>query len=740
MKFSAAAFLSLYLTSASADEEERRLGFNKRGVCNNKIPAPGAGMTQLLYNAGMAIPDMYPVGSITALIPEAADAAISGATVEDGKSGDTDFPFGNFKPLVTVGEMSVCPGTHGEMIVGVPDGIGAYLKDNKTVRVICQSESYGPLARESYPFPVNDGAATFTGSHVQYVDYDRLRLADFMNNDKSAEDMVKGMGEVITSSYNLKGEPVGPRNLTGATTYGAHFSNTDADGNYVAAAQTTEADWFMQSLCSAHLDEKYQWGEGIGLADDMFITNEEWMSYEADVQAFVGLSAHAIDLATGTDYAVGALTLGGFEKTVEVNPLHTDYVIFSPSGYNGNFGNYQNVIDKRNAAYTRSDNSPYVKPENIVPARVYVGIKGKMEDGSDAPADDFLARNGLRFGKMYGFATDMSANGPTAGVWRDAFHKDTTTAVNGAEVPGVFTPIEWQWTGEVKNFEHDGAWQFQEQPPLHIGTDNYFWNGNGNDASGCKCEHASPDPRAGISGFVQTSTCGYFGHYYLNDIKEILDGLSGTELPGDISATYFMYQGETDVTAQIQLGGKGQYASFNEDGADATMNFDSVTAFKKTFEDIDGFELLEAENGQIYAVIQEDSGNDYGERMFITNALQHSGTPVTYYFAAMSGGPANTRMMAGVGIPAGVNAKADSHEFSGVADMSGLLAKVDKKWVVKASEDGHAKRAADRTVSINDKTIVIGLQSHNFYGGLIGAFRGDRGGQWLAFQPDIPTE
>jgi len=37
-------------------------------------------------------------------------------------------------------------------------------------------------------------------------------------------------------------------------------------------------------------------------------------------------------LATGTEYAVGALTLGGFEKTVEVNPLHTDYVIFSPSG------------------------------------------------------------------------------------------------------------------------------------------------------------------------------------------------------------------------------------------------------------------------------------------------------------------------------------------------------------------------------------------------------------------------
>lgn len=53
------------------------------------------------------------------------------------------------------------------MIVGVPDGLGVMLVDNKTVRAIVQSESYGPLRYESYPFPVNHGAATFTGSHVQ---------------------------------------------------------------------------------------------------------------------------------------------------------------------------------------------------------------------------------------------------------------------------------------------------------------------------------------------------------------------------------------------------------------------------------------------------------------------------------------------------------------------------------------------------------------------------------------------
>lgn len=38
---------------------------------------------------------------------------------------------------------------------------------------------------------------------------------------------------------------------------------------------------------------------------------------------------------------------------------------------------------------------------------------------------------------------------------------------------------------------------------------------------------------------------------------------------------------------------------------------------KVTFEDIDGFEVIE-DNGKLYGMIQEDSGNKLGERMFIT--------------------------------------------------------------------------------------------------------------------------
>mmetsp|Transcript_15798 Transcript_15798/g.19262 ORF Transcript_15798/g.19262 Transcript_15798/m.19262 type:complete len:130 (+) Transcript_15798:63-452(+) len=129
--------------------------------------------------------------------------------------------------------------------------------------------------------------------------------------------------------------------------------------------------------------------------------------------------------------------------------------------------------------------------------------------------------------------------------------------------------------------------------------------------------------------------------------------------------------------------------------------------------------------------------------MFITNALEHEGTPVTYYSIAMSGGSDNTRMMAGVGIPKGVSGGADSHEFSGVADMSGLLKKAEggKKWKWEFSkyDYGYAKRAVDRAVPIDDKTILLGLQAHNCNSGVIQATQGDRGGQWLAYQPDIPV-
>lgn len=173
---------------------------------------------------------------------------------------------------------------------GVPDGMGAYLVDDDTVRIIVQSESYGQLKYETWAYPVNTdtrrhlpigprhNGATFTGSHVQYTDFDRSGLASFMDYDGPAADIVKGFGQVAHTYYNLAGDLVGPRDPSGTTPFGAHYSNTDADGKWSMAEYPSEADWLMQSLCSAHLEEKHQWGEGIGLEDDVYITNEEWIT------------------------------------------------------------------------------------------------------------------------------------------------------------------------------------------------------------------------------------------------------------------------------------------------------------------------------------------------------------------------------------------------------------------------------------------------------------------------------
>ena len=118
-----------------------------------------------------------------------------------------------------------------------------------------------------------------------------------------------------------------------------------------------------------------------------------------------------------------------------------------------------------------------------------------MEDGSEAPEDDFLARNGLRYGKVYGYAVDMKPNKQAKGIYRDEFHRTPEYAYNGARVRGKFIAQKWSWDGTVKNYEHDASWEFQDDPP-HTGNGSgskgfKWWTAAGPDSSGCKTEHLS---------------------------------------------------------------------------------------------------------------------------------------------------------------------------------------------------------------------------------------------------------
>ena len=127
MKFTSITLAVLCVGSQA--NETRRLG-NKKGICKKDVPNFGSfvsqvsfiimahnsiltmnyrlltlsnvsSIIQLLTNAGghADLDTLSKIGSITDHIAEAADASATGATVEDGKSGDIDFPHGNLKVL-----------------------------------------------------------------------------------------------------------------------------------------------------------------------------------------------------------------------------------------------------------------------------------------------------------------------------------------------------------------------------------------------------------------------------------------------------------------------------------------------------------------------------------------------------------------------------------------------------------------------------------------------------------------
>lgn len=236
----------------------------------------------------------------------------------------------------------------------------------------------------------------------------------------------------------------------------------------------------------------------------------------------------------------------------------------------------------------------------------------------------------------------------------------------------------------------------------------------------------------------------------LLQVTEALAAANG-DLPSVFDGTYYVYQGETDITGQVELNGAGKLTN-DENGTarDQTHNWDKDGAAgtgKVTFEDIDGLEVVE-DDGELYVIIQEDSGSLLGDRMLISSALEHEadGSNLTYYFIAMSGGKENTRSVAGVTVPAGVRCHdgekyvTNAHEFSGIFDLSGLLRRDENgEFAVAASDDGSAKRASDAAVPINEKNILIVLQAHDYTCGLIEAFQVDRGGQLYLYQPEIPV-
>merc|ERR1712167_39143 len=149
-------------------------------------------------------------------------------------------------------------------------------------------------------------------------------------------------------------------------------------------------------------------------------------------------------------------------------------------------------------------------------------------------------------------------------------------------------------------------------------------------------------------------------------------------------------------------GAAGAKKGLRADGGDQTKMLDKGGSEHTSFEDIDGIYWVAAsDNADGYLIIQEDGGNAYGERSFITKV--NTAAPMEYKFIAHSGGKSNSRSgLSQVSVPAGVHWGPNAHEFSGAIDFSALVAKSGGNWVMSpysggaSGNNGRAAAEADR--------------------------------------------
>ena len=669
------------------------------------------------------------IGDTKALIPQAGTSSAPEHLI-DGQSGRTDFPYGSFKALATVGEVDK---NTGFAITGYPDGNAAWLKDNDTIRVAVQSESYATMSNETYGQVIESGVV-FTGSKVHVIDYDRQGFADFLTSGDSGADIVEGSGFLFNTVYNVFGEVVDGKN-TDKNDLSAKWGNqTLPDGTLVEfkeSMQLKEGDFFLHSFCGSWYENAYKYGDGIGLADDVYFMAEEWAIGRSMFDGgsdqgnqTMGLASMVVDVANETAYTVPALGQTGFEKILAINPGHTDYAVFVMSGYNHG--------------------------QEPVPNRIYVGVKGKLADGSaidDNTAnerDSFLARNGLLHGKTYGLALDdatFSAIGITAdkddnGVYDDKVVDDYLKDANApTNFSGRFYATDYQWQGfdnpvAVKDTEMFRWEQASEQP------DGYtFFNGDS------KLEHSAVDPDISKVRFVQNMTDegAILGFDLTDTIQAELTAANG-DLPEHLSVDVTRVLAAVDGALTLDTNGVGEahVGAENPDGSlDASIHVERGLA--KTVAN-DGLHWVKNDDGD-FLILDEDSGNDAGERKMIlpiNSDTMELATEATGNLLAIAGGSDNPRAAAGVAALAGSYSRTTSAEFSGSWDVTPLVAtKADGSFYSQDELQGTQLQTIANQYPLKDQTYIGVVQHAGESGGQVAEVKADQGGQLFQFNVDL---
>ena len=716
------------------------------------------------------------IGQVTALIPEASTANDAFERI-DGKSGDTAFPYAKFKILATVGEID--PVTK-KALTGYPDGNAAWLKDNDTVRVAYQSESYATIysgdpigySGQTYGWEMSSGVK-FTGSHIHTIDYDRAKFADFLDNGSSASEMFKTSGNLFNKVYNVFGQEVAKKNTT-KTDLAAKWGNqTNPDGTLVefiagsAASGTTaavkdmrltEGDFFFHSFCGSWYEPANKYGNEIGFKDDIWLMGEEW-NIGADMfpdpdgtgpltgtdvaNGTMGLASMVVDTKNGVAYTAPALGQSGYEKLMPINPGNKDFVVIVGAGYNHDMGN--------------------------APLKVYVGRKGldaagnAITDSANA-RDKFLANNGLLYGQLYGMAAS-AATYQTLGITTvdadarmfdayltnqaapanfDARFYPTTYRWNGFDTPEAVKDTEtmlWRQDGDVLKAKTETTAEVKENNLQPIGY-TYF-------TSNTKVEHPSADPDITKSRYFQNHTATGalvavdFTSTILADLNLTNNDKDNNKLPDYLSAKVIRTLAGVDGALKVDVGGKGVAhfdATVNPAGAKTAAIH--VEKNKSQLISPDGLTWIKSSDVDLL-IVDEDSGNDYGERKIalVVNPTTLNVTPDgTGYFIAQAGGSKNPRATDKVATMEGTFMVPYSSEFSGSWDVTALVARKDNGGFYSAEElKGGGAQIVEQSRPLSEHLFIGVVQQSGESAGQVAQQKADSGGQIFQFSLDLPN-
>ena len=646
------------------------------------------------------------IGETSALIPE---AGLATKPLKDGESANRNFPFAEFKAIATVGEIDA---ESGLALTGYPDGQAAMLADDNTIRVIYQSESYATMGRapqpETYPWQMKNGV-TFTGSHIHTIDYDRAKFANFMKNNKSAKDMVKGSGKLFDTVYNGFGEIVSAPSFDPAYLSGKWGNQTRPDGTLVQFKpnfKLSQADYFFQSFCGAWYEQANKYGDGIGFADDVWLTAEEWEigtmfpAGKSDSSATLGLASVVVDIANRTAYTVPALGQTGYEKLMPINSGHKDYIVIVAAGYNHG--------------------------QEPAPNRIYVGMKDRRADGSRInyatanERDAFLARNGLLYGKIYGLAltpkvfADLGIEVKLDAKMVDDYMKNAS-APNSFK--GRFYPTSYQWAGFDKPVAVQDTemmlWEKKEEQPEGYA----FFNGD------TKTEHPAADPSGAPRYFQNMTDEGGLLAFDFDGLSKTLKNAKG-ELPKFLDVSVKRSVAAVDGALTLKLGGEGK----TKDG-DASIHMEKSVAKMVA---PDGLYWAKTSDGD-YLIVDEDSGNDFGERKYVLT-IDNDMNVTDAHLLALAGGKYSSRYEAGVSALGGAFTKPGTTEFSGSWPVTALIAKKPNgSFYSKDELKGTARQDIRGKIKTTDQTYIGVVQARPESSGAVESHGGDAGGQIFMF-------